>query len=348
MSKKILITGGLGFMGSNFIRRLYNLYPDYKIINYDLITYAGNLDNLKDIEKKESGKSIKDKRYIFIKGDICDFKKLDKLLLKEKIDTIVNFAAESHVDRSLVNSIEFVRTNITGVHVLLNLVQKYHINKFIQISTDEIYGDVDKGKSHELSHIRPSNPYSASKAAADLLIQSYIRSYATPAIIVRGSNNFGPYQYPEKLIPLAITNLIEGNPIPIHGNGEHVRTWIYVEDFCRGVDVVMHRAAHGEIYNIAGTQEKNIDVIKRIAQILKKKFKSVVTYANDRPGADMRYAPNASKITREFGWKPEHFIMDSLPSVVDWYLKNETWWKAVKEKRVFLDHYEKQRRGQYY
>lgn len=335
-------------MGSNFIRRMYTLYPDYKIINYDLLTYAGNPDNLSDIEKLEAGKKVEERRYVFVHGDICDAGKLNALLLKERVNVVVNFAAESHVDRSLVDSAEFVRSNITGVHVLLNLVRRHHIETFIQISTDEIYGDIREGSSDEMSPMRPSNPYAASKAGADLLVQSYIRSHAVPAIIVRGSNNFGPYQYPEKLIPLAITNLLEGVPVPVHGTGEHVRTWIHVEDFCRAVDLIMHKARPGSIYNVAGTEKKNIEIIKIVARILGKNHTNMISYVDDRPGADMRYAPHSAKLTKELDWKPQHPLDDSLSAIVDWYIKNPTWWKVIKTKEIFRDHYEKQRHGRYY
>ncbi|MEK9201735.1 MAG: GDP-mannose 4,6-dehydratase, partial [Patescibacteria group bacterium] len=226
IQKKIFVTGGAGFIGSNFIRYMYKKYPTYVFYNLDLLTYAGNLENLADIEAAE--KKNADKRYFFIKGDICDAKGLEKIFGKHNFDMVVNFAAESHVDRSLVDSFEFIKTNILGTHILLNLVHKLGI-RFVHISTDEVYGDVPKGHSTEESSMRPSNPYSASKAAADHLVQSYMRSHKIKAVLVRGSNNFGPYQYPEKLIPLIITNLLEGHKIPIHGNGKHVRTWIHVE-----------------------------------------------------------------------------------------------------------------------
>lgn len=345
IQKKIFVTGGAGFIGSNFIRYMYKKYPTYVFYNLDLLTYAGNLENLADIEAAE--KKNADKRYFFIKGDICDAKGLEKIFGKHNFDMVVNFAAESHVDRSLVDSFEFIKTNILGTHILLNLVHKLGI-RFVHISTDEVYGDVPKGHSTEESSMRPSNPYSASKAAADHLVQSYMRSHKIKAVLVRGSNNFGPYQYPEKLIPLIITNLLEGHKIPIHGNGKHVRTWIHVEDFCSGVDIALHKAPDFSIYNISGTEEKNIEIIRKICRILKKDFKDSCEHVSDRPGADMRYAPDSSKLISELGWKPRLTLHDSLPDIVKWYIKNKSWWKNIKRKKEFIEHYEKQRKAQYY
>lgn len=343
--KKILITGGAGFIGSNFIRYMYKKYPEYEIYNLDSLTYAGNLQNLADIESIEKEKA--NKRYFFIKEDICNARGLEKVFKDHNFDVVVNFAAESHVDRSLVDSVEFIKTNILGTHILLNLVHKLGI-RFVHISTDEVYGDVLDGYSTEESPMSPSNPYAASKAAADHLVQSYMRSHKTKAVIVRGSNNFGPYQYPEKLIPLVITNLIEGHKIPVHGSGEHIRTWIHTDDFCSGIDKVLHEAPDFSIYNIAGAEEKNIEVIRKICHILKKDFKDSCKYVGDRPGADMRYASNSSKLINELGWEPKFTLDNSLADIVKWYIENEVWWKDIKHKKEFTEHYEKQKNAQYY
>lgn len=346
--KNILVTGGAGFIGSNFIRYVYNKYPFYRIFNYDLLTYAGNLDNLKDIIKLEKNKSKNKKRYFFIKGDICDERLSDKLFARYKFDIVVNFAAESHVDRSIISSQNFIKVNVMGVHILIDLAKKYKTPCFVHISTDEIYGDVGRGQSSERSHLKPSNPYAASKAAADFLVQSYIRTHQFPAIIMRGSNNFGFYQYPEKLIPLAITNLLEGRLVPIHGSGAHVRRWLHVEDFCSAIGLAMHKAKAGSIYNVAGLPKKNRDIIKEICRILGKDFKAHIRFVSDRPGADFRYAPTASKIEKELGWRSAKNIDADLGEIIEWYRQNQSWWKKIKKKREFLDHYQKQSRALYY
>lgn len=346
MSTKILVTGGAGFMGSNFIRHLYKTYPSYQIWNYDLLTYAGNLANLSDIEKQE--KSSKRKRYFFVRGDIRDRRALHALFLREKFDYVVNFAAESHVDRSIISAEEFITTNVGGVYTLLDLFHKHRLGRFIQISTDEIYGDVARGRSRETSPIRPSNPYAASKAGADILVQSYMRTHEVPALIVRGSNNFGPYQYPEKLIPLAITNLLDGSPVPIHGNGRHLRTWIHVNDFCSALDLILHKGQENDIYNIAGSLEENITIIEMIAQFLGRELVTHTVHVSDRPGADLRYAPDATKLKRQLGWKPTHTLAKNLSDLVEWYRANESWWRRIKEKKDFTNHYKRQSRGEYY
>lgn len=345
-SKNILVTGGAGFIGSNFIRCIYNKYPGYRIFNYDLLTYAGNPENLLDIKNQEKKKAKK--RYFFIKGDICDEPKLEKLFKKHKFDLVVNFAAESHVDRSIVSSQNFIRVNVMGVHILIDLAKKYRTPRFVHISTDEIYGDVGQGASHEESAFKPSNPYAASKAAADFLVQSYMRTHSLPAIIMRGSNNFGFYQYPEKLIPLAITNLLANKPIPVHGGGEHIRRWLHVEDFSSAIDLAMHKAPDFSIYNVAGNPKKNIEIIKKICQILGKDFKVYARFVSDRPGADFRYAPAASKLEKDLGWKQKKTIDDALAEIVQWYINNPKWWQKIKQKKEFLDHYRKQSLAKYY
>lgn len=326
-------------MGSNFVRYVHNKYLNYKIYNLDLLTYAGNLDNLKDI----SGS----KRYFFIKGDICDSNLISEVFKKHKFDIVLNFAAESHVDRSITNDYHFFRTNLTGVHNLIALVRKYSIPRFVQISTDEIYGDVLRGVSSENHPIQPSNPYAASKAAADLVIQSYMRTHKLPLLIVRASNNYGPYQYPEKLIPLTITNLIEDKLIPVHGDGQQVRRWLHVEDFCRATDLVMHKAKDHSIYNVSGKETSNVDIIKRIAKSLGKDPEHYIYFIKDRPGGDQRYAADAAKIKKELGWEPKYHVQKHIADVVSWYLGNNDWWTKVKKKKDFHIYYEKQYRSEY-
>lgn len=335
-------------MGSNFIRHLYRTYPDYQIYNLDLLTYAGNPDNLADIEELEYGAPAGRKRYHFIYGDICDDRLLKILFARHRFDMVVNFAAETHVDRSIIDMNDFIRTNVGGARSLIEAVRRYGVGRFVHISTDEIYGDVPHGIATEDSPLRPSNPYSSSKAAADLIIQSFIRTHKVPAIIVRGSNNYGPYQYPEKLIPLAISNLIEGKKVPVHGTGEHIRTWIHVEDFCRAVDTVMHNAPVYSMYNVSGEQQTNIGVLRHIAKHVGVDLDRHKEHITDRPGADTRYAPDSTKLRTELGWQPLHTLENSLGGVVAWYLKNRPWWEHIKQRKEFVDHYEKQAKGQWY
>lgn len=345
--KKILITGGAGFIGSNFVRHIYKKYPNYEIHNLDLLAYSGHLHSLEDISAPEESKPLNKRRYFFIKGDICDFDIIDDLFKKHKFDFVVNFAAESHVDRSIINDHHFIRTNLLGTHNLIGLVKKHEIPRFIHISTDEIYGDVAKRFSHEFSPIRPSNPYSASKASADILVQAYMRTHKLPMLIVRGSNNFGPYQYPEKLIPISVTNILENKRIPIHGDGRQIRSWIHVYDFCEGVDLAMQKGKDFEIYNIGGIQKRNIDLIKEICRILDVNFKDSVNFIKDRPGGDRRYAIDASKIKRELGWQLKYPIDDYLEPVVKWYVYNRDWWSKIRNTDEFKIFYEKQHKSEY-
>jgi len=345
--KKILVTGGAGFIGSNFLHHLYKKYSTYELFNFDLLTYAGNTDNLLDIEKVESQRPVNKRRYYFIHRDICDFISVKQAFQKHKPDVVINFAAESHVDRSIIDSRYFFRTNVIGVHNLVDLVMKHKIPRFVQISSDEIYGDVLEGTSTESSPIRPSNPYSASKAAADLLVQAHIRTHKLPAIIIRGSNNFGPYQYPEKLIPLAVTNLLENREIPIHGKGLQKRRWLHVGDFCRAIDMIMHKGRNFSIYNVAGIEMRNIDVVKEICKVLKKDYRKATYFIKDRPGGDMRYAPDDKKIKKELGWELKYPAPDYIASVVKWYLDNTSWWKKVRRKKEFKIHYRKQYKSEY-
>lgn len=298
--------------------------------------------------KKFSNKAPEpSKRYVFVHGSVTDATCVRDTLERHRPDIVVNFAAESHVDRSLVEAGAFIQTNIVGTHILLEEVRRLGI-RLIHISTDEIYGDVAEGYSVECSTVRPSNPYSASKASADLLVQASVRSHQTPAIVVRGSNNFGAYQYPEKLIPLAITNIIEGKKIPIHGLGTQIRTWIHVHDFIDGIDIVLHKAPVGSIWNIAGREAANLDVLTAIASHMGVHSADVFTHVADRPGADMRYAPSGSAIEKAYGWVPQYPLQNALPEVIQWYRENESWWKKVKQKKEYMDHYEKQRQARYF
>jgi dTDP-glucose 4,6-dehydratase len=318
---KLLVTGGAGFIGSNFIRHILALHPDLELTNLDKLTYAGNLENLKDIESNTA--------YHFVKGDIADRQLVDGLL-SQKFDAVVNFAAESHVDRSILDATPFVETNVKGTLVLLEGVRKHKIRRYLQVSTDEVYGSIEKGGFNEESPLAPNSPYSASKAAADLLCLAYWKTYHTPVVITRCSNNFGPYQFPEKLIPLAITNLIENKSIPVYGDGLNVRDWIHVEDHCCGLETALLKGQPGEVYNIGASQEKtNLEIIHSLLRIMGKS-NDLITFVSDRPGHDRRYALDTTKIARELKWSPVHPFEQSLAAAVDWYLKNELWWRNIK------------------
>ncbi len=318
---KLLVTGGAGFIGSHFIHYLLQRHPRWEITNLDKLTYAGNLDNLKHVEDEP--------RYTFIKGDIADRELVDRLL-SQSFDTIVNFAAESHVDRSILDASPFVETNVKGTQILLEGARKFRIERFIQVSTDEVYGSTEKGSFSELSPLCPSSPYAASKACADLLCLAYWKTYHTPIIITRCSNNLGPYQFPEKLVPLVITNALEDKPIPVYGDGLNVRDWIFVIDHCRALDVIIQTGDLGEIYNIGGGNEKtNLELIYKLLE-LSDKPKSLLQFVTDRAGHDRRYALDIAKITKELGWKPAYSFEEALSATVDWYLKNESWWQQIK------------------
>ncbi len=345
----ILITGGCGFIGSNFVRYLYEKYPLYRMVNLDALTYAGNTENLSDIEARERGVSFENRRYQFMKGDISDAMTVEALFKKYPFQNIFHFAAETHVDRSFFNVSDFLRTNIQGTWVLLEAARKFGTPRFVHISTDEVYGSVEvPGFSPEDAPLRPSNAYASSKAGADLLVQSYMKSFGSPALIIRGSNNFGPYQYPEKLIPLAATNIIERKHIPVHGAGLHTRSWLHVHDFCRAIDLIAHRASAPAIYNVAGEPKTNLEILGAIADILGEDITKYARHINDRPGADARYAPDARALERDFSWRRVHSIETSLGSVIQWYADHEDWWRKIKAQKEFLDHYEKQSRGLWY
>jgi len=329
---KILVTGGCGFIGSNFIRyALKN--SDYEIVNLDKLTYAGNLKNLVDVQN--------DPRYKFYKGDICNFELVSFIIEKENVDSIINFAAESHVDRSILSSQEFIRTNVTGTNVLLEVTRLYQLKKFLQISTDEVYGSLGpEGKFTEETPLSPNSPYSASKASADLLVKAFHHTYGVPALITRCSNNYGPYQFPEKLIPLMIINALNNKPLPVYGDGMNVRDWIYVEDHCEAILKVFEKGRIGEVYNIGAENEKpNIEIVKLILKELGKD-ESLITYVKDRPGHDRRYAIDATKIKTELGWKPSHTFETAIKETINWYIQNQSWWKEIISGD-YLNYYKK-------
>ena len=332
----LLVTGGMGFIGSNFIRFILNSSLDFKVINVDKLTYAGNPENLKDINEKYSNK------YRFYKTDICDFDAICKIIRKEKANYIINFAAESHVDRSIDNPILFCNSNTIGTQILLNAAKNFNIKKFLQISTDEVYGSLgfDDDPFTEKTLLSPNSPYSASKASADLIVNAYHKTFNVPINITRCSNNYGPYQFPEKLIPLMINNALNDKKLPVYGQGINVRDWIYVEDHCQAILDVLLNGRIGEIYNIGGNSEiKNIDLIKKIIKLLNKQ-ENLISFVEDRPGHDLRYAINHEKITKELGWKPKIKLEDGLKMTVDWYLNNKEWLKHVITKE-YLKYYKK-------
>ncbi|MDD5110179.1 MAG: dTDP-glucose 4,6-dehydratase [Patescibacteria group bacterium] len=343
----VLITGGSGFIGSNFLRYFYHAHPQARIVNLDLLTYAGNPENLRDLETLEAGRTEAQRRYRFVQGDICDEVLLEKVFSAGRFDLVVHFAAESHVDRSIFSMVHFVRTNIEGTRVLVETARRHAIPRFVNISTDEVYGTIAAGYAAEHAQLKPSNPYSASKAGADLLVQAYMRTHNFPAIIVRGSNNYGPYQYPEKLIPLALTNVLEGKKVPLHGNGRHVRSWLHVQDFCRAIDLVAHAAPVHSLYNVAGEERTNLEVVDCILRHLGKDPAACLQYVNDRPGADLRYAVDGSKLEGELGFSRVHRFEEAIGDVVRWYAANQTWWKNIRLKPGFLEHYERQSNGRW-
>ncbi len=314
----LLVTGGAGFIGSNYIRMMFKRYPDIEITNLDKLTYAGNLDNLRDITNPG---------YTFIKGDICDPNVVKKAM--EGADAVVHFAAESHVDRSIKDGSLFVTTNVLGTNTLLNCALQSDVKKFIHVSTDEVYGSINEGSFTEEDPLEPSSPYSASKAGSDLLAMSYYITHGLPVTITRCTNNFGPYQYPEKLIPLFITNLMEGKKVPVYGTGLNVRDWIFVEDHCSGIDFVFNHGRSGEIYNIGGGSElTNLEITHRILEMLEKD-ESSIQFVEDRKGHDLRYSLDCTKL-RGMGWKPGYDFDRALESTVTWYMENRWWWEPLK------------------
>ena len=318
---KILVTGGAGFIGSNFIRYMLSKYDKIQVVNLDLLTYAGRLENLHDIKD--------DSRYKFVQGDIRKAEAVEQIL-KEGVDMIVNFAAETHVDRSIVEAGSFFLTDAYGTYILLNVARKYDVAKFVQISTDEVYGSVEKGSFKETDILDPSSPYSASKAAADHVARAFYKTYGLRAIITRSSNNYGPYQHPEKLIPKLIIRALHDQGLPIYGDGKQVRDWIYVVDNCDAIDLIIQKGEPGEIYNVASSNERtNIEIAKNILRILDKS-EDLIRFVPDRLGHDRRYSLDTAKI-RSLGWEPKHVFLEALKETVDWYVKNEWWWRPLLE-----------------
>lgn len=316
---KLLITGGCGFIGSNFIRNMLEMYPDYQITNLDKLTYAGNPDNLKDIESNPN--------YTFVKGDICDPDIVSKVM--QDVDQVIHFAAESHVDRSIEDGAVFVRTNVLGTNTLLQGALDNDVERFIHVSTDEVYGSIKEGSFSEMDDLKPSSPYSSSKAGSDLLAMSYYTTYDLPVTITRCTNNFGPYQYPEKLIPLFITNLMDNRKVPVYGSGMNVRDWIHVDDHCLGIDFVLNNGNAGEVYNIGGGSElTNLDITHRILAALDKD-ESMIEYVEDRKGHDFRYSLDCNKL-KKMGWKPKYDFDSALDSTIQWYVDNRWWWEPLK------------------
>jgi dTDP-glucose 4,6-dehydratase len=321
--KTLLVTGGAGFIGSNFIHYMLEKYPEYKIINLDKLTYAGNLENLRDVENNPN--------YSFVKGDIADAVIVEKIFSENNVDVVINFAAESHVDRSIDNPGVFIQTDVYGTFVLLEAVRKHNSKLFFQISTDEVYGSILDGSFKETDPLLPNSPYSASKAGAEMIVRSFYKTFGTPVIVTRTSNNFGPYQYPEKLIPLFVTNLIDNIKVPLYGDGMNVRDWIYVDDNCAALDAALHKGRIGEIYNIgAGNEKPNIWITKKIIE-LTGKDESMIKPVADRLGHDRRYSVDCSKIKSELGWECRYDFEEALKKTVDWYKENESWWRPLKK-----------------
>ncbi len=322
---KILVTGGAGFIGGNFVHYMVENHPEDMIVNLDLLTYAGNLETCKPVEGKPN--------YKFVKGDIADRKFIFKLFEEEKFDIVVNFAAESHVDRSITDPEIFVKTNVMGTTTLLDAAKEFGVKRYHQVSTDEVYGDLPLDRPDlfftEDTPIHTSSPYSSSKAGADLLVLAYHRTYGLPVTISRCSNNYGPYHFPEKLIPLMIANALNNKSLPVYGEGLNVRDWLYVEDHCKAIDLIIHKGKVGEVYNVGGHNEKaNIDIVKIICKELDKP-ESLITYVTDRKGHDMRYAIDPTKIHTELGWLPETKFEDGIKKTIKWYLDNKKWWEDI-------------------
>ncbi len=333
--RNLMVTGGAGFIGSNFVRYMLRKHPDYRIVVYDKLTYAGNLDNLKDVAEQFAG------RYAFVRGDICDADLVRETIRRHDIDTVVNFAAATHVDRSLMEPDEFIRTDVFGTYVLLEAAKEFGLERYHQISTDEVYGEVLEGRATETDPLHTRSPYSASKASGDLLCIAYFTSFGVPVTITRGSNNIGPYQYPEKVVPLFITNAIDDQPLPLYGDGSQMRDYQYVLDHCEGIDVVLHKGAPGEIYNLGtGVETRNIDMARAILDILGKPH-SLIRHVKDRPGHDRRYALDISKI-RALGWESRHTFQEALEKTVRWYVENEWWWRPIKSGEHYQAYYRRQ------
>lgn len=348
--RRLLVTGGAGFIGSNFIRYWMSQYPDDRVVNLDALTYAGNLENLSEIESAAG--------YRFVRGDITDRGTVERLLEEEGIDTVVNFAAESHVDRSILGPDAFIRTNVQGTFTLLEATRSVwkdvtSAQRFLHVSTDEVYGSLapDEAPFTEMHGYAPNSPYSASKAASDHLVRAYHKTYGIPVLTTNCSNNYGPYQFPEKLIPLVLLNALEGKPIPVYGDGMNVRDWLYVEDHCRGIEVVLDDGKPGEVYNIGGENEwHNIDIVKLICDRLDElqpgtaPHRDQITFVKDRPGHDRRYAIDSGKMRDELGWTPAHDFESGIERTIQWYLENRDWCDRVRSGEY--QHYYRQQYGQ--
>ncbi|MEM7368529.1 MAG: dTDP-glucose 4,6-dehydratase [Bacteroidota bacterium] len=344
MNKNILITGGAGFIGSHLVHHFVQTYPEYHIYNLDKLTYAGNLENLKGIEHHNN--------YTFVKGDICDAKQLEEIFLLHGIDAVIHLAAESHVDRSISNPIEFVKTNVLGTVTLLNVAKQAWKNRqdvrFYHVSTDEVYGSLEEGEYFvEDTPYDPRSPYSASKASSDHFVRAYGNTYGLPFVLSNCSNNYGPFQFPEKLLPLFISNIFQQKPLPVYGKGENVRDWLWVKDHCRAIDVIFHKGQNGETYNIGGKNEwKNIDLIRLLCQLMDEKLgrpkgsaEQLITYVTDRPGHDHRYAIDADKLKNELGWEPSLTFEEGLSLTIDWYMDNQKWIERVQSGE-YQDYYQ--------
>jgi len=330
----ILVTGGAGFIGSNFVQHMIEEYPSYSIVNYDLLTYAGNLENLKKVQNH--------KNYTFVKGDINNCELVDHLVKFHKIDVIVNFAAESHVDRSITEPDIFVKSNVSGTQALLDVAKANNITKYVQVSTDEVYGSLgETGYFTEETPLAPNSPYSASKAGGDMLVSAYHETFGMNVNITRCSNNYGPYHFPEKLIPLMVTNALEGKELPIYGDGKNIRDWLHVKDHCAAIDLVIHKGKPGEIYNVGGHNERtNNDIVHLIVEKLGVS-NTLIKYVEDRLGHDRRYAIDPSKLTSELGWKPKYTFDTGIVETIQWYQDNQDWWKNIKSGQ-YANYYQKQ------
>lgn len=343
MSRRILVTGAAGFIGSNFVRLLLDRGEDVFIVALDKLTYAGNLANLQDLLERHPG------QLAFVKADICDVAAIQRTLDEHRIAEIVHFAAESHVDRSILGSGPFIQTNVVGTQVLLDVAKAGEIQKFLYVSTDEVYGTLPEDrpdlKFTEETPLQPNSPYSASKAAGDCLVRSYYHTFKMPVLTTRCSNNYGPYHFPEKLIPLFVTNLMEGKKVPLYGDGMNVRDWLYVEDHCEAIWTVMTKGRFGEIYNIGGNNElTNRQITETILRLMGKNWDESVQYVKDRPGHDRRYAIDAGKMKTELGWEPRHRFEQAIQTTIDWYRTHESWWRGIKSGE-YLKYYQEQYAG---
>ena len=336
--RNLMITGGAGFIGSNFVRYLLEAYSDYRVVVYDKLTYAGNLDNLKDVAERFGD------RYAFVRGDICDAGTVCETIRAHDVDTVVNFAAETHVDRSIMDPDAFIKTDVYGTYVLLEATREFALERYHQVSTDEVYGHVPEGVSKETDPVAPRSPYAASKAGADLMVNAYHVTYELPVTITRGANNIGPYQYPEKVVPLFVTNAIDDVPLPLYGDGLQVRDYHYVLDHCEALDLVLHKGEIGSIYNVGtGTEMRNIDMTRLILELLNRP-QSLIQPVRDRPGHDRRYALDVAKI-RALGWEPAHTCEDAIEETVRWYVENEWWWRPIKSGERYQEYYRQQYEG---